>query len=872
MKKFLLFAAFAAMILASCQNYDEEIDSLQKQLDDIKTASVKTNTNIESLQKIVDSIKKDDKVESITPIQENGTITGYTIKFKDSGSVTVYNQSSAITVGEENGTYYWKVGNDWLKDSKGERVSVIGATVEPQFKVENNSLMFSVDNGSTWSNAGSLSTSLIESVTEDAEAVRMTIAGGQVITLPKVQNLTIEFTGDIHGPNAGKSVTVSYKVSGTSNDVFVGTHTQAGWKAVVDAVSATTGTITVTAPDPITDYPVIVLVSDNTGRAVVTAIPFEEPIPGSEEETVLTALQTAYEVAAEGGEISVKISTNVDYDITVSENWISRKETKAVREDEITFTVNANTSTDSRSATITFAKDNYSTSVTVVQSGKEISEEPVLTVDSAEFEVEAEGGEVVVTVTSNVDYVTTISEDWVHELTTKAVSENQLTFIVDENTSSEARTATITFEKDECYASVSIIQSGANTTKPYSHDLSANGIANCYIVIEAGDDYSFDCKYFGNGQDGILDCEDDPDGVEFHTTNASISSIGKPAVADIIWQKDADNQNTLTMITDVQYDKDNKRISFKTDGTKGNAIIGIYDKYDTLLWSWHIWCTDMPQDIKYSSSCFEVDYYVMDRNLGAVSCNPADGKKTFGAHYQWGRKDPFMLKINWRDEMIDNPTNTLESAIQMPDKAFRGENKPNDWMQNSTPKVNHYLWGNSAFNEILETAETYKTIYDPCPAGYQVPSTDVFQDLSRDEIEAVGTGFLINAENGQKLFMPYSGIGDRGDNAHTYDGWYAYYGEPASQVGMSDSINHGVHAFSCWFNCSAYTFTTTAAGSCVGGAGMCIDTDIIPAYTKGNDIEVHISPNFINYWDVGFAGYLRTTLRSVRCVKTPTKE
>ncbi len=804
MKRILSIIALASMLVASCQNYDQDIESMQKELDAIKTAATDFNSNMESLQQIVNAISSGDKVESITPVEKNGAVAGYTVKFKNAGSVTVYNNPAAITVGEDNGSYYWKTGSEWLKDADGNRIGIVGENAAvPQFKIENDNLLYSVDNGANWSNAGSVAKNLIESVTEDAAAVYFKLAGGQTITLPKEQAFSISFSGCPQSMKAGETATVTYSVTGATDNIFIRTYTQAGWKAVISETSASAGTIAVTAPDPITEFPVLVLLSDNKGKAVVTAIPLGSADHGGDtpdtpdtpdvpdepvEDPVLTTSLTAYEVSYEGGDISVTVSTNLDYTVSVSEEWIHAEDTKAVREDVLSFFVDENDSYESRTATITFAKDSYSASVVVLQEGKPGSEDP--------------------------------------------------------------------------------------SDLPYSHDLSANGIANCYIVIEAGDDYSFECKYYGNGQDGILECEDDPDGVEFHTDDASISSVGKPAAADVIWQKDANNQNTTTMITDVKYDKDKKVITFKSDGTKGNAIIGVYDKYDELLWSWHIWCTEMPKSIKYYSSCYEVDYYVMDRNLGATSCDAADGRKTFGAHYQWGRKDPFLLHAGWRDDMVDNPDNSLYSAITMPDKAFRGETRSNDWMGTRSNHTNHYLWGNCEAEEIVETAETVKTIYDPCPAGYMVPSTDVFQDLSPDDIQTAEQGFYVAAADGQQLFFPYAGIGDKGDNGHTYDGWYAYWGESPAQSGKSDSICHGTLTFSCWFNACAHTFGTgpAASGSPDGGSGMSIDTAIPQAYSNGQDIAVHISPNFIDYWGQYFSGYLRPTLRSVRCVRIPSAE
>ena len=90
-----------------------------------------------------------------------------------------------------------------------------------------------------------------------------------------------------------------------------------------------------------------------------------------------------------------------------------------------------------------------------------------------------------------------------------------------------------------------------------------------------------------------------------------------------------------------------------------------------------------------------------------------------------------------------------------------------------------------------------------------VPSTDVFQDLTPDDVQAAEQGFYVAAADGQQMFFPYAGIGDKGDNGHTYDGWYAYWGESPAQSGKSDSICHGTLAFSCHFACICLAVSKT---------------------------------------------------------------
>ena len=89
----------------------------------------------------------------------------------------------------------------------------------------------------------------------------------------------------------------------------------------------------------------------------------------------------------------------------------------------------------------------------------------------------------------------------------------------------------------------------------------------------------------------------------------------------------------------------------------GNGVIAVYDKQDpnaedaTVLWSWHVWCTEHPTIIElglptngetYSGK----NYRIMDRDLGATTNTP-DELTTRGLGYQWGRKDPFCISASF---------------------------------------------------------------------------------------------------------------------------------------------------------------------------------------------------------------------------------
>ena len=83
--------------------------------------------------------------------------------------------------------------------------------------------------------------------------------------------------------------------------------------------------------------------------------------------------EAVYSVAAEGGEVSVDISTNMEYTLKIpssAQSWISRVESRAMREERVTLAVAENHYFQSRKATISLcdSEDNILHSFTIEQS------------------------------------------------------------------------------------------------------------------------------------------------------------------------------------------------------------------------------------------------------------------------------------------------------------------------------------------------------------------------------------------------------------------------------------------------------------------------------------------------------------------------
>ena len=139
MKKIVTLLIFGLMSLASCTEYDEvamwnKNEDMGSRLAALERLCDRMNTNIVSLQRIVEALQANDYVTGVAPGVENGETIGYTSSFSRSGPVTIYHgkdgQSGATPVigvkQDTDGLYYWTLDGEWLEDSRGDRVVAQG--------------------------------------------------------------------------------------------------------------------------------------------------------------------------------------------------------------------------------------------------------------------------------------------------------------------------------------------------------------------------------------------------------------------------------------------------------------------------------------------------------------------------------------------------------------------------------------------------------------------------------------------------------------------------------------------------------------------------------------------------------------------------
>ena len=141
--------------------------------------------------------------------------------------------------------------------------------------------------------------------------------------------------------------------------------------------------------------------------------------------------QTSLEFDYKGGEATIEVITNFDYNVACP-SWI----TYAKLENGVKITVVKNEEVEMRSTEITLSNEKYGlTKVVAISQGAFV---PEFAVEQTAFEFDYKGGEATIEVTANFDYNVTCPS-WI----TCKILENGVKITISANTSAEIRTAEV---------------------------------------------------------------------------------------------------------------------------------------------------------------------------------------------------------------------------------------------------------------------------------------------------------------------------------------------------------------------------------------------------------------------------------------------
>lgn len=398
--RILSLVSVLVLFFTGCQEYDDteikgRVDNLESQVTELRLLVEKINSNLTSLVTAVDALNNQDQIVSVEKLPAGN---GYTITFKKSGTITIYNgekgldgkngtdgsdgkdgKSPVISISQDSdGKYYWTLDGEWLLVN-GQKVPATAEVTVPKIKVEDGKFLFST-NGTDWvviGDAGTSGIGLIKNVREDVENNSVVIElSDREIVIPKGQNFALVIKADEIGIKAGETVNVEYSLISADNAI-VRALPENGYTVKVNPISATKGQLSITAPSPVVDASILIVAVNGNGVMSGKILSIAEG--------KLDVKADATPVPAEGGSVTVEITTNLDYEIVIPEaakTWITLVETKALRTDNVTFAVAQNTEATQRTAEVEVRVDGAKVqSFNIVQQAKVVVEEKWKTVD-----------------------------------------------------------------------------------------------------------------------------------------------------------------------------------------------------------------------------------------------------------------------------------------------------------------------------------------------------------------------------------------------------------------------------------------------------------------------------------------------------------
>lgn len=331
------------------------------------------------------------------------------------------------------------------------------------------------------------------------------------------------------------------------------------------------------------------------------------------------------------------------------------------------------------------------------------------------------------------------------------------------STKAEMVAVTLSRQQEECQRVVGYDLSTAGDTKP-------RNTANCYLVNMPGT-YRIPLVYGNAIKNGNANTSAYMSRIRGRRGNVMdfVNHRGKPIEkpwlrengckpdsAMVVWQ---DHKG---MIASVGMEKDFLTFAVSDSAMTGNAVIAAV-KNDSVCWSWHVWLTRENMERVVTVHTTEKTYAVAPSYLGwtendnplwegtpervlliKIQQNTKDKKEIviaarqqgmqkktkkgyfYCTYYQWGRKDPETgaerdgntpkTGFDIHNKEVANfyaPAKAVQATILFP--AVHFSNGKDDKIGPAATAAEN-LWNNT------DMPHMQKTVYDPCPQGFCVPS------------------------------------------------------------------------------------------------------------------------------------------------------
>jgi hypothetical protein len=278
--------------------------------------------------------------------------------------------------------------------------------------------------------------------------------------------------------------------------------------------------------------------------------------------------------------------------------------------------------------------------------------------------------------------------------------------------------------------------------------------ANCYMVHTAGD-YYLPLVYGNAIKNGETNAAAYTGVTNSNTTLTFPRHDGEAITApwikdnsiavnsaELLWQ---DAQGLVTAVG-ISEDGDYLTLTVGKDAAEqeGNAVIAAKDAEGTIVWSWHIWVTKQTFATLTEVNTGSHTYQLTPVNLGWVG-DATSAIGGYNTYYQWGRKDAFIPSNPIPSTGTDNTNHTVY-GINNNDVTTTAFSHTNDNSMTIGGNIQHptvhyrntstfgpcntryyNMWDAQQTSDAENTAAaTVKTVYDPCPPGFCVPTSGLY--------------------------------------------------------------------------------------------------------------------------------------------------
>jgi predicted Kef-type K+ transport protein len=286
-------------------------------------------------------------------------------------------------------------------------------------------------------------------VTISGGGIEQTVSITQAASVSSTNTLTVSPAMlDFAASGETKPVTVTSNVNWTVDR-------DAEWITVTPSSGSNDDAISVTAEANTT-------AGQRTGFVVVTGGGIMRVITVTQaaDGATLTVSPATLDFTASGEIKSVTVTSNVSWTVDRDVEWITITPSSGSNDGVISVAAAANTTIDERTGIVTVTGGGITHTIAVTQAadGTTPPSSPTLTVSAAYVGIAAEGGSLDIMIQSNISWTAVSSEDWVSVSPASGTNDGGISITVAENSTEEARTATVTVAAGDLTRTITVTQ------------------------------------------------------------------------------------------------------------------------------------------------------------------------------------------------------------------------------------------------------------------------------------------------------------------------------------------------------------------------------------------------------------------------------